>query len=80
LPVRIVGDANAAWLGDSLKASGDIDTVAEDIVVIYDDVADMNSDSKLDSDIFRDVGISHGHATLDFDGATCGVDGAGELH
>jgi hypothetical protein len=78
--VRVIGDADTARLSDSLKASCDVDTITENIVVVDDDVADMNADPKFDPDILRDVGILPGHAALDFDCAPCGVYGASELH
>jgi hypothetical protein len=80
LPISIIGDADTAWLGDSLKARCDVHTIAENIIVVDDDVADMNADAKFDPEILRDVGILPGHAALDFDCASCGVDGASELH
>lgn len=53
LPVRIVGDANAAGLCNAFKARCDVDAVAEDIIVIDNDVADMNPDR---NSIFRSAG------------------------
>ena len=38
LALRVVGDANAARLRDPLKARGNVDAVAEDVIVIDDDV------------------------------------------
>jgi hypothetical protein len=78
--VRIIGDADATWHGDSLKARCDVDTVAENIVVIDDNVTDVNADPKFYPEILRDVGILRGHAALDFDCASCGIYGASELH
>ena len=48
LPMRIVGDADAARFGNSFKACCDVDPIAEDIVVVDDDVANVNTDTKLD--------------------------------
>ena len=48
LPMGVVGDAHAARLGDPLETRRDIDAVAENIVVVEDDVADMDADAKLD--------------------------------
>jgi hypothetical protein len=41
LTVCVVRDANAARLRNPFKASGDVDVVAKDIVVIDDDVTDV---------------------------------------
>ena len=56
--MRIIGDADAARLGNSLKARGDVDSVAENIVVVDDDIADVNADPKLDPEVLRHVGVS----------------------
>ena len=78
--MRIIGDADAARFGDSLKARGDIDPIAENIVVIEDDVADVNADAKFDPEFRRYVNILSSHLSLDFDPATRGIDGTGELN
>ena len=49
LPVCIVGNANAARFGDSLKTRRDVDSIAENIVVVDDDVADVNADAGIRS-------------------------------
>ena len=79
LALRVVGDADAAGLGDLLKPRGDIDAVAEDIVGFDHDVAEMNADAEFNSDILRQCGVLFRHAALDFDRAARGVDGAGEF-
>ena len=48
LPVGVVGDADAAGLSDSFKPRGNVDAVAENVVVIDDDVADMDADAEFD--------------------------------
>ena len=80
LPIGIVGDADTARLGDALEPRGDVDAVAEDIVVVDDDVADVDADAKFDPLVLRHVGVLLGHAALDFDRAADGIDGAGEFH
>jgi hypothetical protein len=40
----------------------------------------VNADAKFDPEILRDVSVLRAHVALDFDCASCGVDGAGELH
>ncbi len=79
LALGVIGDADAAGLCDSLKARGDVDAVAENIVVVDNDVADVNADAEFDPDILRHAGVLRGHAPLDFYGAFHGIDRAGEL-
>ena len=77
--MRVVGDADTARLRNPFKTCGDIDTIAEDIVVIDDDVADVNADPKFDPLGLRHGGILLDHAALDLDGASRRIDGAGKL-
>src|SRR5260370_42536615 len=60
-------DANTARLALIFDTRGDIDTVAENVAIVDDDVADVNADAKFDPDILWDVSILHGHAALNFD-------------
>ena len=41
-------DADAAGLGELLQARGDVDAVAEDVVVLDDHVAEIDADAELD--------------------------------
>ena len=75
----IVGDTDAAWLGDSLEACGDIHAVAENIVVVDDDVAEVNADAKFDPEFRWHGGVLLGHLALDLDRTTCRIDGTGEF-
>ena len=77
--MRIVGDADAARLGDSLKARCDVDAVAENIVVVDDDVADVNADAKFDPEFRRHAGVLLGHLPLDFHRTARRIDCACEL-
>ena len=77
--MRIVGDADAAWLGDSLEARGDIDAIAENIVVVDDDVADVNADAKFDPEFRRHVDVLLSHLALDLHRTARGIDGTGEF-
>ncbi len=75
----VVGDADAARLGDPLEPRRDIDAVAENIVVVEDDVADMDADAKLDPELGRHVDIPLRHRALHFHRTARRIDGAGEL-
>ena len=44
---------DAARLGDAFESRGDIDAVAEDIVVLDDHVAEVDADAEFDPPIFR---------------------------
>ena len=65
--------------GDPFQPGRDIHAVAENIVVVDDDIADMNPDPVFDSDILSHVGVLRGYAALDLHRATRRIDGAGEL-
>jgi hypothetical protein len=78
--MSIIRQADATWLGNSFKTRRDIDAVAEDIVLIDDDVADVNADAEFDSGILRYAAVLCGHVALDFHCATRGVYDAGEFH
>jgi hypothetical protein len=73
------GDANAAGIGEALQPRRHVDAVAEDVVLLDHDVADMDADTELDTLVRRDGGIALGHAALHVDGAAHGGDDAGEL-
>jgi hypothetical protein len=80
LPLSVIGYANAARLRDALKPRSDVDTVAEDIAVIDDDITDMDADAKFDPDILLDLGVPPGHAALNFHSAARCIHGAGKLN
>src|SRR4051794_888220 len=79
LPVGVIRDADATGFRDPLKARGNIDAIAKDIVVVDDDIADVDTDPEFNPDTLRDVGVLHGHAALDLNRAAGGIDGAGKL-
>jgi len=79
LPVRVVGDADAAGLGELFETGSDVDAVAENIVLVDHDVAEVNADAEFDPRILRHGGVLPGHAALDFDRALRRIDGAGKL-
>jgi hypothetical protein len=69
-----------AGLGYALQPSSNVDAIAEDVVVVDDDVADMDADAELDHLILRHGGILLGHTALDFNRAAHGINGAGKLN
>jgi hypothetical protein len=72
-------DTNPDRLGQALEAGRDIDSVAEDVVRLGDDIAKINADAKQRPLVFRDAGGAFGHGHLHLDGAAHGIDDAGEL-
>ena len=72
-------DANPAGLSQRLQARRDIDTIAEDVIAVDDDVADIDADTKIDSFFLRNSGVAFGHTALHVDRTTHRVDHAGEL-
>ena len=72
-------DEDTAGLGERLEPRRDIDAVAEDVVALDDDVADVDADPKLDSLIEWCRVRSPGHLSLDLDGTTGRVHRTGEL-
>jgi hypothetical protein len=78
--VRVIGNADATRFGDPFQPRGDVDAIAEDVVVVDDDIANVNADPEFDTLVQRHPGFLLGHAGLNFDGAARGIDRAGELH
>jgi hypothetical protein len=79
-PMNALRQTDTAGLGEVLDPRGDIDAVAENIIVVEDNVADMDADAELDPLLGRQDGILLCHLALDLDGAAHRVDGTGELH
>ncbi len=62
-------DADAAGLGKHLKTRRDVDAVAEDVVLLDDDIAQIDADAELDPPRWRHIGIAPRHPALDLGGA-----------
>ena len=71
--------ADAARLGQALEAGGHVHAIAEDVVILDDDVADMHADAELDAPVLGHVGIAGDHPALHVDSAADGIDDAAEL-
>jgi hypothetical protein len=48
LPPSILRNRDTARFGDALDPRRDVDAVAKDILAVYDDIADVDADAKLD--------------------------------
>ena len=80
LPIGVLGKTDCAGRANALEPRGDVDAVAHQVAVgLFDDVAQMNADAKLDAPFRRQAGVALDHAALDFDRAAHRVDHAAEL-
>ena len=66
---HLAGNANTAAISDSFKSCRDIDSVAEYVAVVGNDVPNIDANTKLYSILRRCIGIALSHSTLDFYGA-----------
>ena len=69
LVIRGAGDAYATGLAERFKAGGDVDAIAENVALVDDDIADIDTDPKYDPPVFRDLGVAGRHDALDHDRA-----------
>src|SRR5262249_5157587 len=74
LTVSVVGNADTAGLGNAFQPRGNINAVAEDILVLDHDIADVNAYSQFDALVGLHARIAFSHATLNVDGAPRSVD------
>ncbi len=72
-------DADPAGLGQSLQPRGDVDAVAENVVAVVDDVAEIDPDAELDAPLHRHRVIAPRHLALHLGGASHGIDDAGQF-
>jgi hypothetical protein len=72
-------DADRARIGHHLESGRDVDAIAENVVAIDDDVADVDADPEIDSLLRRRACIALGHATLHVDCTAHSIDHAGKL-
>jgi hypothetical protein len=79
LPVRVIGDANATWLRQSLQTRRHIHAVAENVTSIDDDVADIDAHAELDAILIWHLRIALGHSALDIKSAAHCVHYAAKL-
>ncbi len=74
------GNADSARLRQRFKPRGDVDAVAEDIVVLNDHVAQIDSDAVEERTRRRHVAIAPGHPFLKFDRAAQRLGDALKFH
>ena len=71
--------ADPAGLGQGFEAGGNIDAVAEDVLILDDDVADIDLNAEFDASIGRHSVVALGHPPLHFDRAPHRINHAREL-
>ena len=72
-------DADPARFGQGFETRRDIDTVAEDVVLVDDDVAEIDADAEIDAPLGWHAGVTPGHLSLHLDRATNRIDHARKL-
>ncbi len=73
------GDADPTGLGEGFQSRGDVDTLAVDIVVFNDDIAEIDADSEHDGRLARGCTWQRGARALHRKGAVYSIDHAAEL-
>jgi hypothetical protein len=71
--------ADAAWLRDRLEPCGDVDPVAEQVLAVDHDIADMHANAELHLLIFNTADIIGRDRRLNRDRTLHGIDRAGEV-
>jgi hypothetical protein len=79
LIVNSTRDRNASRHSDAFEPRCNIDAIAENIVVIDDDVSQMDADAELDPLGLGYLRVLVSHAALKFDRASRCIDGTGEF-
>ena len=74
LVVNRLRNADGAGLGERLEPGGDVDPVAEDVVAVDDDVAEIDADPQLETALGRDRIVDRARGPLHLDGAVQRVD------
>ena len=72
-------DADAARFGQGFEARRDVDAIAEDVLLIDHDVAEVDADAKFDASLFRPIGVAPSHLALHLERTTYRIDHAGEF-
>jgi hypothetical protein len=78
LLVDAAGDVNLARIGNTLKARGNIDAIAENVVCFDDNVAKIDANPKFNPMVLRHRCVASNHVLLDNDTASNSFDRAVE--
>src|SRR6266851_1517612 len=79
LLIDSTGDTDAAGVGETLEAGGDVDAVAVDLLAIHHHVAEVDADAEFHSALGWDIRVFRLERGLDLDGAQDRIDDAGKL-
>jgi len=79
LVVRRARDAQPSRLAQGFQAGGNIDAIAEDVVSVDDDVADIDADAEDDAPVLGHARITADHAALNYDSAPDRIDDTGKF-
>jgi hypothetical protein len=80
LPERILRQADAARCGDAFEPGRDVHAVAQDIISLDQNVAEMDADAPFHAPVNRDRGVALGRQPLQRDGAVDRADYRGKLN
>ena len=72
-------NTNAARLGERFQTGGDIDTIAKDVVVLDNHIAEVDADAELNPSRRRDIRVASRHPALDLGSAQDRIDNALEF-
>src|SRR5262249_36140285 len=72
-------DADPPWLPYSFETGREIDATAINVFVVNDDVANVQTNTKLDTPFWRDLGVALGHLPLDIDSTAYTAADTGKL-
>ena len=72
-------DADAARFRQGFKARRDVDAVAEDVVLVDNDVAEIDADAEIYAPLGWHAGVARGHLALHLDRASNRIDHARKL-
>src|SRR6516165_2614358 len=75
-----VGDEDPARIGQRFQPRRNVNTVAVEVVVFDDHVAEIDADTELDAGLCPNTRVPLGHGLLHLDRATHRVDDAGKFH
>jgi hypothetical protein len=73
------GNADAASLGQRLQPGSDVHAIAKDVAILHHDIADVDSDAKLQPVLLRERLVGGGKRVLNRNRAIERVDNAGEF-
>jgi hypothetical protein len=79
LPVSVIRQQNPARFGESLKPCGNIYSVTKDISAVHDDITDIDAYAELNPSVVWYLDIAPGHASLDINRTTHGVNCTAKL-